>query len=133
MVQKRLARWRQCHAVARAVEELGAEAVFHVLDAHARCRERHMRTFGPTREIVHLSDIYEKPKIDQVEMVGHAFPPLCPATRLYIGRSTRAKAEFISFKLLQSAGKIKHSVTVYAGRRVRCDQSRQRARLAGEG
>jgi hypothetical protein len=85
MVGEGLARRRERHALAAAVQQLRADPLLQVLDAHARRRQRHVRALGPARETVGLGDVDEEAQVDQVEVhgadCGAATGPLAPLIR----------------------------------------------------
>jgi len=66
-----LARRRQRHALAGAVQQLGADALFQVLDARAGRREGNEGKFRATRHAVGVGDVHHEAQIHKIEMHGH--------------------------------------------------------------
>jgi len=66
-----LARWRQRHALAGAVEQLGANALLQVLDARAGRGQGDEGQLGATRHAVGVGDMHHQAQVHKVEMHGH--------------------------------------------------------------
>ena len=70
-MHKGLARRRERDALAVAVEQLGADAFFEVLDARAGRRQRDVRGLGPFGEAVGLGHPHHQAQVNQIKVHGH--------------------------------------------------------------
>ena len=72
MRDESLTRRGQRHALAGAVQQLGANALFEVLDARARGRQGNEGQFRSARHAVCLSNAHHQTQIHKIKMHGHA-------------------------------------------------------------
>src|SRR3984957_3316230 len=125
MLQQDLSRRRQCHAIARAVENICAQQLFEILDPSARRGQRHMHPLGATRQAVLFRYVDEQPEVDEIKMRHHA----CASSPK---RSSQLKSDFVTLKLMQAQRKIKIIRTTTRQAKP-SDPSRQSSRVARGG